>query len=310
MTHKHTNRLIKATSPYLLQHAHNPVDWFEWGPDAIEKAKREDKPIFLSIGYSACHWCHVMEHESFEDDGIAALLNVHFVSIKVDREERPDIDEIYMQATLSMTQRGGWPMSVFLSADGSPFSTGTYFPRKHFDQLLRHIAQLWRNKRDEIAEAGSRLSTHLQAWANEPQGGEDLIRKETVADTAHLLLQYFDMRSGGLSGGNGNKFPPSMAMDLMLRAYVHNGDPKLLDAIELTLTQMARGGIYDHLGGGICRYSTDPQWLVPHFEKMLYDQAMVSSIYLDGYLATRKPRACSWGSRSVHSRWCRSTRCG
>ncbi len=289
MTHKHTNRLFKATSPYLLQHAHNPVDWYEWGPEAIDKAKREDKPIFLSIGYSACHWCHVMAHESFEHEGIAALLNEHFVNIKVDREERPDIDEIYMQATMSMTQRGGWPMSVFLSADGSPFSAGTYFPRNHFDQLLRQIAKMWRDERDAITEAGSRLSAHLQAWANEPQGGEDLIRKETVSDTAHLLLQHFDTRSGGLSGGDGNKFPPSMAMELMLRAYVHDGDPKLLDAIELTLTQMAHGGIYDHLGGGICRYSTDPQWLVPHFEKMLYDQALVSSIYLDGYLATRKP---------------------
>ncbi|MCH9035584.1 MAG: thioredoxin domain-containing protein, partial [Planctomycetes bacterium] len=288
-THKHTNRLAKATSPYLLQHAHNPVDWYEWGSEAIEKAKREDKPIFLSIGYSACHWCHVMEHESFEDEGIAALLNEHFVSVKVDREERPDIDEIYMQATTAMTQHGGWPMSVLLSADGAPFYAGTYFPRDQFEQLLRHFSHAWRNERDALTQAGSQVSGYLQEWASAPKAREGLIPKESVLETAHLLLRHFDMRLGGMSGGNGNKFPPSMAMELMLRAHIRSAEPKLLDAIELTLTNMAHGGIYDHLGGGICRYSTDPQWLVPHFEKMLYDQALVSGIYLDGYLATRNP---------------------
>ena len=289
-THKQTNRLAKATSPYLLQHAHNPVDWYEWGSEAIEKAKREDKPIFLSIGYSACHWCHVMEHESFEDEGIAALLNEFFVSVKVDREERPDIDEIYMQATTAMTQHGGWPMSVLLSADGAPFYAGTYFPRDQFEQLLRHFSHAWRNERDALTQAGSQVSGYLQEWASAPKAREGLIPKESVLETAHLLLRHFDMRLGGMSGGNGNKFPPSMAMELMLRAHARSGEPRLLEAIELTLTNMAHGGIYDHLGGGICRYSTDPQWLVPHFEKMLYDQALVSGIYLDGFLVTHNPQ--------------------
>ena len=288
-THKHTNRLAEATSPYLLQHAHNPVDWYEWGPEAIEKAEREDKPIFLSIGYSACHWCHVMEHESFEDEGIAALLNEHFVSVKVDREERPDIDEIYMQATLAMTQHGGWPMSVLLRADGAPFFAGTYFPRDQFEQLLQHYSHAWRNERDALTKASGQVSGYLQSWANAPKASEGMISEASVLKTANLLLRHFDMQLGGMSGGNGNKFPPSMAMELMLRAHARNGEPRLLEAIELTLTNMAHGGIYDHLGGGICRYSTDPQWLVPHFEKMLYDQALVSGIYLDGYLATRNP---------------------
>ncbi|MCH7525990.1 MAG: thioredoxin domain-containing protein [Planctomycetes bacterium] len=287
--HKHTNRLSKATSPYLLQHAHNPVDWYEWGPEALEKAKKEDKPIFLSIGYSACHWCHVMEHESFEIEAVATIMNEHFVSIKVDREERPDIDEIYMQATVTMTGRGGWPMSVFLSSDGVPFHAGTYYPRRQFEGLLQSIARSWREDRDGVMEQGSRVNARLQQWAKAPSGSGDLIPFEAVSRTAGILLRYFDMNEGGMSGGGSNKFPPSLAMELMLREYIRGGESKLLEAVELTLTKMARGGIYDHLGGGICRYSTDTKWLVPHFEKMLYDQGLVSSIYVDGYLVTKNP---------------------
>ncbi len=286
--HKHTNQLIDATSPYLLQHAHNPVDWSEWSPETIERAKREDKPIFLSIGYSACHWCHVMEHESFEDEMIAAILNGGFVSIKVDREERPDIDEIYMQATIKMTGHGGWPMSIFMTPDGVPFHCGTYFPRDTFERLLTQIDGAWNGNRAQLTEKGGEMRAYLQQWANQPRATEGSIPEESVADTAHLMARYFDPHEGGL-GSQGNKFPPSMTMDLMLRAYHRTGNADLLPPVELTLTKMARGGIYDHIGGGICRYSTDPNWLVPHFEKMLYDQGLVSAIYLDAYQATRNP---------------------
>ncbi len=287
--HKHTNQLIHATSPYLLQHAHNPVDWNEWGPEALEKAKREDKPIFLSIGYSACHWCHVMEHESFEREDVAAILNAHFVSIKVDREERPDIDEIYMQATVAITGRGGWPMSVFLASDGTPFHAGTYFPRQQFMKILNSIAGTWETDREQLTRQGSQMRKHLLEWATQPKGGTAVIPEHLVADTGALLLRYFDTVEGGMRGNGTNKFPPSMAMDLMLRSYQRTGDPELLDAVDLTLRKMALGGIYDHLGGGICRYSTDPKWLVPHFEKMLYDQGLVSAIYVDAFQISRDP---------------------
>ncbi len=286
--HKHTNQLIHATSPYLLQHAHNPVDWNEWSPETIARAKREDKPIFLSIGYSACHWCHVMEHESFEDEMIAAILNGAFICIKVDREERPDIDEIYMQATVKMTGHGGWPMSVFMSPDGVPFHCGTYFPREQFEQLLTYIDNAWNTNREQLTQQGSELRDYLQRWANQPRAATGSIPEDTVTGTAGLLARYFDPRDGGL-GNSGNKFPPSMSMDLMLRAHHRTGDSNLLAAVELTLTKMANGGIYDHIGGGICRYSTDPKWLVPHFEKMLYDQGLVSAIYLDAFQVTHNP---------------------
>jgi hypothetical protein len=286
MTHTHTNKLINATSPYLLQHAHNPVDWHEWGDTAFAKATSEDKPIFLSIGYAACHWCHVMEHESFEVEEVADILNEHFVSIKVDREERPDIDEIYMQATVAMTGHGGWPMSVFMTPDAKPFHTGTYFPKQQFMGLLQSIASVWESDRDRITRQGDQMRQYLQQWATLPSAGDDVISELTITDTATLLLKYFDRTQGGMSGGGSNKFPPSMAMDLMLRAYHRQGDPELLDAVDLTLRKMARGGIYDQLGGGICRYSTDPKWLVPHFEKMLYDQGLVGAIYVDGFQVT------------------------
>ncbi|MHC4696653.1 MAG: thioredoxin domain-containing protein [Planctomycetota bacterium] len=310
--HKHTNRLIHAISPYLLQHAHNPVDWHEWAPETLDKAKREDKPIFLSIGYAACHWCHVMEHESFEKEEVAAVLNRHFVSIKVDREERPDIDVIYMAYTQARTRHGGWPMSVWLTPDGRPFHAGTYFPKQRLLQILGNLADTWKNDRDQINSAAEGAETFFARWSAEPTSAEGGIPHAAVDHAAATLAQYFDHSTGGISGGGSNKFPPSMAMELMLRAYRRtrvappvvggapaprttrgatpaSGDSELLDPVELTLKHMARGGIYDHLGGGICRYSTDREWLVPHFEKMLYDQATVSSIYLDAYQVTRGP---------------------
>ncbi len=283
------NRLAKATSPYLLQHSHNPVDWYEWGEDAFAKAKAEDRPIFLSIGYAACHWCHVMEHECFEQDDVADVLNANFVSIKVDREERPDIDELYMAYTQAATGGGGWPMSVFLTPQGVPFHAGTYFPREHFIPLLTEIARMWREQRDEILKGASGAQDFLNRWSASKPAAEGVIPREAVNDTAAALVRYFDTSLGGMSGGGSNKFPPSMAMDLLLRVHRRTGKAELAQAVDVTLDNMARGGIYDHIGGGICRYSTDTQWLVPHFEKMLYDQAMVSAIYLDGFLALKKP---------------------
>ena len=285
---KHTNRLAHATSPYLLQHAHNPVDWHEWGEEAFAKAEREDKPVFLSIGYSACHWCHVMAHESFESDEVAAVLNEHFVSIKVDREERPDIDEIYMAYTQSTTGGGGWPMSVWLTPDGTPFHAGTYFPRAQFLGILGSISKAWNTNRDQITDGADSARDFFSRWAASPSPAEGVITRQTVEKTATQIARYFDRALGGMRSSR-NKFPPSMAMDLLLRVYHRTGDADLFEAVEVTLDHMARGGIYDHMGGGICRYSTDREWLVPHFEKMLYDQALVSAIYLDAYQVTRKP---------------------
>ncbi len=286
--HARTNRLINSTSPYLLQHAHNPVDWYPWGPEAFAKAAKENKPIFLSIGYAACHWCHVMEQESFESEDIAALLNEYFVAIKVDREERPDVDEIYMHVTVQMTGSGGWPMSVFLTPDKVPFYAGTYFPPSQFRALITRLAEAWSDQRQEIVAHGEQLRRQVEEWARGAAPGADVISLEAVTQNVQTLARYFDTRYGGISGGGTNKFPPSMTMELILREHARGGDAKLLHLVELTLDHMARGGIYDHLGGGICRYSTDERWLVPHFEKMLYDQALVSSIYLDAYQVTGK----------------------
>jgi uncharacterized protein YyaL (SSP411 family) len=286
---KHTNRLIHATSPYLLQHARNPVDWYEWGDEALGKARKEDKPIFLSIGYSACHWCHVMEHESFEDEEVAALLDEHFVSIKVDREERPDIDEIYMAYTQATTGGGGWPMSVWLKPDGVPFYAGTYFPKSALINILKQISEEWQSNREAFNERDGAVRRFFDQWSSGLPLAEAVIPKGTVEEAAKLVARYFDRTHGGTSGSGTNKFPPSMTMELMLRAYRRTGNEDLLEAVRITLDHMARGGIYDHLGGGICRYSTDIEWLVPHFEKMLYDQALVSSIYLDAYQLTKEP---------------------
>jgi len=287
---KHTNRLIHATSPYLLQHAHNPVDWHEWGPEALAKAAKENKPIFLSIGYAACHWCHVMEHETFESDRVAAFLNENFISIKVDREERPDLDELYMSYTQAMSGHGGWPMSVWLMPDGQPFYAGTYYPTTGFMNILEQIAKLWKENAEPIRSTAK--STETDFWpriVELPAPSEAPIAQELLGQLTHQIAGSFDRTRGGQHGGGENKFPPSMAMELLLRVYRRTGASPLFEPVETTLDHMARGGIYDHLGGGICRYSTDRDWLVPHFEKMLYDQAMVSGIYLDAYQVTKKP---------------------
>ncbi len=246
--HTHTNRLAHATSPYLLQHAHNPVDWYEWGDEAFEKAKKEDKPIFVSIGYAACHWCHVMAHESFESEEVADILNRHFVSIKIDREERPDIDEIYMAYTQMRTGRGGWPMSVWVDPDGVPFHAGTYFPKPQFIRFLNGVADAWKNDRTQLTGKNAATKQFFDRWAGGAKATASVLTKETVDSAGITIGNYFDRRRGGISGGGTNKFPPSMAMELMLRVYRRTGRAHLLDAVRLTLDHMARGGIYDHLG--------------------------------------------------------------
>ena len=292
---KHTNRLIRETSPYLLQHAHNPVDWYAWGPEAFEKAKAEDRPIFLSIGYAACHWCHVMEHESFEDESTAAKLNESFVSIKVDREERPDLDAIYMDAVQAMTGQGGWPMSVFLTPDGKPFYGGTYFPNERrygmpsFRDVLEGISRAWREDRAGVESAGSQLA---QAIASEGRtGGQPGVGQieSSVLDAAMVALERsFDATHGGW--GAAPKFPQPMAIEFLLRHYLRTGDQRAVAMARRSLDAMAVGGIYDHLGGGFARYSTDAHWLVPHFEKMLYDNAQLARVYLHAFQLTGEPR--------------------
>jgi hypothetical protein len=296
----HTNRLLNATSPYLLQHAHNPVDWHEWGPEALEKARREDKPIFLSIGYAACHWCHVMAHESFENEQIAAIMNEHFVNIKVDREQRPDLDQIYMQATMILNRgQGGWPMSVWLTPDRQPFYAGTYFPpttrwgRPGFGELCEQIGQLWKTRRDAVVSDAERLGTVVAQTLRPTVSADASFSLGDIDRTVKTLAGAFDRERGGIVSGGTNKFPPGMALGLFLRTIVRDGTDErtraeLRQLVELTLDRMAHGGIYDQLGGGIHRYSTDRDWLVPHFEKMLYDQALVSRVYVDAYQATGK----------------------
>ena len=285
--HRHTNRLINETSPYLLQHAHNPVDWHPWGGEAFELARREQKPVFLSIGYAACHWCHVMERESFENEAIAAKLNEGFVSIKVDREERPDIDNLYMQAVQLISGQGGWPMSLFLTPDGEPFFGGTYFPpeprygRIGFGDLLARVLDIYRNEPGKVSQWGGELRQVIGGMAVGQGGtlGEDLLLSAT-----DRLKTQFDARDGGF--GSAPKFPPAMALDLLLREHARRGDTRLLAMVEATLRGMAGGGIYDQLGGGFHRYSVDNQWLVPHFEKMLYNDAQLAPVYFDAWLVT------------------------
>ena len=288
-----TNRLAKETSPYLLQHQNNPVDWYPWGTEAIDRARREDKPIFLSIGYSACHWCHVMEHESFEDAGIAALLNRDFVSIKVDREERPDLDHIYMNAVQLMTGRGGWPMSMFLTPDLQPFYGGTYWPphagrgMPGFDQVLAAVADAWKNRRDQAVAQAEEMTTALRGMhAAYASDGE--LQPELLTSAATALQRMFDSVHGGF--GSAPKFPHSMDLQLLLRVWRRRPQQGILDIVKLTLDRMAAGGIYDHLGGGFARYSVDERWLVPHFEKMLYDNALLAVAYLEAYQATGDPK--------------------
>src|SRR5215470_2611773 len=283
------NRLIDETSPYLLQHAHNPVDWYPWGPEALQAAKAQNRPILLSIGYSACHWCHVMERESFENDAIASLMNRHFICVKVDREERPDLDEIYMAATVAMNHgQGGWPMTVFLTPEQEPFFAGTYFPpedrwgRPGFASILDHFARQWREDRSSLKERAAQLSEYLRDNSRAAPGG---VLDEDVLHTAvDQLARDFDDRWGGF--GPAPKFPASAALSLLLRWHRRSGDAHALEMARKTLDAMARGGMYDQVGGGFARYSTDAQWLVPHFEKMLYDNAQLARAYLEGFQAT------------------------
>jgi uncharacterized protein YyaL (SSP411 family) len=286
------NRLIRATSPYLLQHANNPVDWYEWGPEALERARRERKPILLSIGYAACHWCHVMAHESFEDPDVASIMNEHFVPVKVDREERPDLDAIYMDAVQAMTGSGGWPMTVFLTPEGEPFFAGTYFPPddRHgipgFRRVLLAIAETWRERPEELSGQGKRVAEALAQGASAQESTEPL--SEHILAEAHAsLARAFDQKWGGF--GRAPKFPQPTTLEFLLRADLR-GYAGALDMVTLTLDRMASGGIYDQLGGGFHRYSTDQRWLVPHFEKMLYDNAQLARVYLHAWQVTRNDR--------------------
>jgi uncharacterized protein len=289
------NRLADETSPYLRQHADNPVDWYPWGDAAFEKARAEDKPVMLSVGYSSCHWCHVMAHESFEDPAVADVMNRLFVNVKVDREERPDVDGIYMQSVQAMTGRGGWPMTVFLTPGGQPFFGGTYFPKEErqgmpgFVRVLEAVDEAWRSRRADLLEQAGKLTSVLERTA-------DLGAREAAGEPSTEILgrayesvrAQYDPQFGGFGGAP--KFPQAMTLDFLLRTYVRNEAPETLDMVRVTLDAMAAGGMYDQVGGGFHRYSTDAYWLVPHFEKMLYDQSLLTSAYLHSYLVTGAPR--------------------
>jgi uncharacterized protein len=287
------NRLARETSPYLRQHADNPVDWMPWGDEAFALARERDVPVFLSVGYSSCHWCHVMAHESFEDPATAALMNERFVNVKVDREERPDVDAIYMQSVQALTGRGGWPMSVWCTPEGRPFYAGTYFPDsdRHgmpsFTRVCNAVSEAWRDKRDDVLAQGEQLTAALT---------EEALRTGTAADLTDAILEQafagirgqFEPTYGGF--GRAPKFPQAMTIDFLCRAYLRNGSDETRTMITTTLDAMAAGGIHDQLGGGFARYSTDDEWLVPHFEKMLYDNALLTRAYVHGFLVTGEPR--------------------
>nr|PZN63298.1 MAG: thioredoxin domain-containing protein [Sphaerobacter thermophilus] len=286
------NRLQHETSPYLLQHADNPVDWYPWGEEALEAARAQDKPILLSIGYAACHWCHVMERESFENPDIAALMNQHFINIKVDREERPDLDTVYMAAAQMMTGQGGWPLTIFLMPDGKPFYAGTYFPPEDrsgmpgFPRVLLAVAEAYRNRRDDLERAANDIQGHLTEhfrWSLP----ETAITPALLNEAASGLARQFDEANGGFGGAP--KFPPPMALEFLLRYRLRTGSDTALRIVELTLERMARGGIHDQVGGGFHRYAVDATWLVPHFEKMLYDNALLARLYTLTYQATGHP---------------------
>jgi uncharacterized protein YyaL (SSP411 family) len=289
MGERTSNRLARETSPYLLQHAYNPVDWYPWGTDAFAAARREGKPVLLSIGYSACHWCHVMEHESFEDEETARLMNELFVSIKVDREERPDLDEIYMNCVQMMTGHGGWPMTVFLTPEGEPFYGGTYFPpidrqgMPSFRRVLVAVANAYRQHPDDVRESAAKLVSHLRDL-DRTRASDKTLDSGLLEPAADALAAAYDSRFGGL--GRAPKFPNTMVFSLFLRAFHLTQRRSFLEMTTSTLRKMAEGGIYDHLGGGFHRYSVDERWLVPHFEKMLYDNAQLVRLYLDTYRAS------------------------
>ena len=292
------NRLAASTSPYLLQHASNPVDWWEWGPEAFAEAQRLSKPLLISIGYAACHWCHVMAHESFEDEETASAINAHFVAIKVDREERPDVDAVYMAATQAMTGSGGWPMTVFATPDGEPFYCGTYFPPRpvggmaSFPQVLEAIAAAWRDQRGELETEAAALRRALAERSVAVAAGafpSPAALQECLRDALAAISAEFDPARGGF--GRAPKFPPSMVLEWLLRHHARTGDDHALAMAERTLEAMARGGIYDQLGGGFARYSVDDRWAVPHFEKMLYDNALLLRVYTHWERATGSPLA-------------------
>ena len=292
MPEKFTNRLVTETSPYLLQHAHNPVDWYPWGEEAFSQAQAEDKPILLSVGYSACHWCHVMAHESFENEQIADLMNKLFVNIKVDREERPDVDEIYMNAVQMLTGRGGWPMTVFLTPEGKPFYGGTYFPPEDrhnlpaFPRVLAGVAQAYREKPADVTRSTTEILSRLEQLARREPTTRPF-EVSVLEKAIEGLAQHYDETHGGI--GQAPKFPNTSVFALFLR-YAHaTGNQRYLDMTTHTLRKMAQGGMYDHLGGGFHRYSVDERWLVPHFEKMLYDNALLARLYLEGYQASGDP---------------------
>jgi len=278
-----SNRLETATSPYLRQHADNPVDWWPWSDEALAEARRREVPILLSVGYAACHWCHVMAHDSFEDEGVAALMNEHFVNIKVDREERPDIDAVYMEATTALTGQGGWPMTCLLTPSGEPFFAGTFFPRAQFVRLLTSVAQAWATDRDEVRAAGSRIAAALgDAVRSGRSTGAPGVEQLDAA--AVRLATEFDATHGGF--GRAPKFPPSMVLEFLLRHHERTGDATSLAMVDRTCEAMARGGVYDQLAGGFARYSVDEAWVVPHFEKMLYDNALLLRVYLHWWRRT------------------------
>ena len=292
MTSQHTNQLIHETSPYLLQHAHNPVDWYAWGPEALDKAKTENKPILLSIGYSACHWCHVMEHESFENEQIAALMNDHFVNIKVDREERPDLDHIYQAAIQMITGQGGWPLTAFLTPDQEVFYGGTYFPpddrygRPGFRRLLQSIAEAYHQRQDDVTRSVEQIRDGLNQLSA-VAGSTGALNATLLENAARALANHVDMVQGGF--GTQPKFPNSTNIEYLLRFWHATGNINFLNLVKLTLEKMAQGGIYDQIGGGFHRYSTDAHWRVPHFEKMLYDNAQLLPLYLSMYQITQEP---------------------
>jgi uncharacterized protein YyaL (SSP411 family) len=283
------NRLDNATSPYLRQHADNPVHWQQWTPEALAEAAARDVPILLSIGYAACHWCHVMAHESFEDNEVAAAMNDGFVNIKVDREERPDLDAVYMNATVALTGQGGWPMTCFLTPDGRPFFCGTYYPKPNFLQLLAAVTETWRTRRGEVEEASDRIAGELRSMASGLPGGGPPVQPALCDHAVAAVLQDEDVERGGF--GRAPKFPPSALLEALLRSHERTGDILPVEAVERTCTAMARGGIYDQLAGGFARYSVDASWVVPHFEKMLYDNALLLRVYAHWARRTSNPLA-------------------
>ncbi|WUH97493.1 thioredoxin domain-containing protein [Spirillospora sp. NBC_00431] len=299
------NRLKDATSPYLLQHAGNPVDWWEWSDEAFAEARRRDVPVLLSVGYAACHWCHVMAHESFEDAETARIMNELFVNIKVDREERPDIDAVYMEATQAMTGQGGWPMTVFMTPEGHPFYCGTYFPRAQFRALSQAVHKAWAEQRDEVVGQGRQV---VEALTSRGSGlaGTEAPGAEMLAEAVKALAGSYDTARGGFGGAP--KFPPSMALEFLLRHHARTGDDEALAMAAHTLEAMARGGMYDQLGGGFARYSVDERWVVPHFEKMLYDNALLARVYAHWWRLTGTPFArrvaletCDWMLRDLRT---------